>query len=136
MNGSPTVSPTTAALCGSLPLPPCAPPSMYFLALSQAPPALAMKSASRTPVTVAPASRPPSVCDAEEGADEDRDGHGGHAGHDHLAQRGLGGDVDAPRAVRLGGAFHEARDLAELAAHLLDHALRGAADGGHRRARP
>ncbi len=61
LNGSPTVSPTTAALCGSEPLPPWAPPSMYFLALSQAPPALAMKSASITPVTVAPASIPPSV---------------------------------------------------------------------------
>src|SRR5690606_3657463 len=32
LNGSPTVSPTTAALCDSLPLPPYAPPSMYFLA--------------------------------------------------------------------------------------------------------
>src|SRR5690606_4034535 len=61
LNGSPTVSPTTAALCGSEPLPPCAPPSMYFLALSQAPPALAMNSAIITPVTVAPASRPPRV---------------------------------------------------------------------------
>jgi hypothetical protein len=33
------------------PLPPCLPPSMYFLALSQAPPALAMKIAIMTPVT-------------------------------------------------------------------------------------
>src|SRR5690606_32588061 len=49
LNGSPTVSPTT-------------PPSMYFLALPQAPPELAMKGAISTPVTVAPASRPPSAC--------------------------------------------------------------------------
>jgi hypothetical protein len=36
--GSPTVSPVTAALCASEPLPPKLPSSMYFLALSQAPP--------------------------------------------------------------------------------------------------
>lgn len=45
-NGSPIVSPITAALCGSDPFGPkllaCsdAPASMYFLALSQAPPVL------------------------------------------------------------------------------------------------
>ena len=61
LNGSPTVSPTTAALCASLPFPPCVPSSMYFLALSQAPPALDMKIAIITPVTSAPASNPPSA---------------------------------------------------------------------------
>ncbi len=61
LNGSPTVSPTTAALCGSLPFPPCSPPSIAFFALSHAPPAFAMNSAIITPVTVAPASRPPSA---------------------------------------------------------------------------
>ncbi len=40
LNGSPTVSPITAALCASEPLPPSLPSSMYFLALSHAPPAL------------------------------------------------------------------------------------------------
>src|SRR5262245_55006318 len=45
LKGSPTVSPTTAALWGSEPLPPRAPASICFLALSQAPPALAMKRA-------------------------------------------------------------------------------------------
>jgi hypothetical protein len=40
LNGSPTVSPMTAALWASLPLPPWWPSSMYFLALSQAPPEL------------------------------------------------------------------------------------------------
>ena len=40
LNGSPTVSPMTAALWASEPLPPWLPSSMYFLALSQAPPAL------------------------------------------------------------------------------------------------
>ena len=41
LKGSPTVSPTTPALWDSEPLPPKW-PSMYFLALSQAPPAFAM----------------------------------------------------------------------------------------------
>src|SRR3989338_6478161 len=40
LNGSPTVSPVTAAWCAGLRLPPCAPVSMYFLALYQAPPEL------------------------------------------------------------------------------------------------
>ena len=61
LKGSPTVSPTTAALCGSEPLPPRFPDSMYFLALSQAPPALAMKMARQKPVTRAPARNPPSA---------------------------------------------------------------------------
>ena len=39
LNGSPTVSPMTAASCDFEPLPPSWPSSMYFLALSQAPPA-------------------------------------------------------------------------------------------------
>src|SRR3546814_17610602 len=50
LNGSPTVSPTTAALCGSEPLPPWWPCSMYFFELSQAPPELAMKMARQKPV--------------------------------------------------------------------------------------
>lgn len=63
-NGSPTVSPTTAALCSSVPLaltfPPITnyPPSMYFLALSQAPPALALEVAIATPEMIAPGSNP------------------------------------------------------------------------------
>mmetsp|Transcript_25716 Transcript_25716/g.63780 ORF Transcript_25716/g.63780 Transcript_25716/m.63780 type:complete len:204 (+) Transcript_25716:217-828(+) len=51
-DGSPTVSPTTAALWVSLPLPPSAPVSTYFLALSHAPPALLRNSAIKIPVDV------------------------------------------------------------------------------------
>ena len=58
LNGSPTVSPTTAALWQSEPFPPCFPDSMYFLALSQAPPAFAIITAKTNPVTVVPASIP------------------------------------------------------------------------------
>ena len=61
LKGSPTVSPTTAALWLSEPLPPWAPVSMYFLALSHAPPALAMKIARQKPATKAPARKPPRV---------------------------------------------------------------------------
>ena len=58
LKGSPTVSPTTAALWASLPLPPCTPLSMCFLALSQAPPALAMNTATQKPVVRPPTRRP------------------------------------------------------------------------------
>lgn len=44
LKGSPTVSPTTAALCASLPFPLWCPSSIYFLALSHAPPALEHKN--------------------------------------------------------------------------------------------
>ena len=60
--GSPTVSPVTAALWASEPLPPWAPSSMYFLALSQAPPPVVMEMATKSPVTMAPSSTPPRAC--------------------------------------------------------------------------
>ena len=53
------MSPMTAALCGSEPLPPWWPSSISFFALSHTPPALAIIRAIRTPVTSAPASSPP-----------------------------------------------------------------------------
>ncbi len=46
------MSPVTDALWASLFLPPWWPSSMYFLALSQAPPTLSRKHAIRRPVTV------------------------------------------------------------------------------------
>ena len=54
LSGSPTLLPTTQALCASLPLPPRWPRSMWFLALSQAPPALDIISASSTRPITAP----------------------------------------------------------------------------------
>jgi hypothetical protein len=62
--GSPTVSPTTAALCTSDPFiirpfsSKRAPLSMYFLALSQAPPVFAAEIAICTPLTMAPGRNP------------------------------------------------------------------------------
>ena len=58
LNGSPTVSPTTPALWASEPFPPYSPVSIHFLALSQAPPALAMKIATANPQTKVPTSIP------------------------------------------------------------------------------
>ena len=52
LNGSPTVSPMTTALCTSEPLPPRLPSSMYFLPLSQAPPEFDRKFAIRAPTTM------------------------------------------------------------------------------------
>ena len=65
LNGSPTVSPTTAALWQSLPLPPKFPASICFLALSQAPPELDMKMARRKPVAVEPEISIPAEDDAD-----------------------------------------------------------------------
>jgi hypothetical protein len=61
LKGSPTVSPTTAAEWAGLPLPPRFPASMYFFALSQDPPALAMVIARRAPDEIAPRRRPPTA---------------------------------------------------------------------------
>mmetsp|Transcript_88977 Transcript_88977/g.154305 ORF Transcript_88977/g.154305 Transcript_88977/m.154305 type:complete len:324 (+) Transcript_88977:483-1454(+) len=62
LKGSPTVSPVTVALCTSVPFPPNAfSISMYFLALSQAPPALDIFTASMNPDPMVPTSSPPSA---------------------------------------------------------------------------
>merc|ERR1719272_43640 len=65
LSGSPTVSPVTAALCTSLPLPMGFPSSSStplastnFLALSHAPPVFEAESASCTPEDMPPARRP------------------------------------------------------------------------------
>jgi hypothetical protein len=59
LNGSPTVSPMTAALWASEPLPPSWPSSMYFLALSHAPPELDRKLAMSWPVRMTAARKAP-----------------------------------------------------------------------------
>src|SRR5580700_8283012 len=58
LNGSPTVSPTTAALCASDFFPPYCPVSINFLALSQAPPPLFINIASNTPEIVPTINNP------------------------------------------------------------------------------
>ena len=57
--GSPTVSPVTADLCASDPLPPKFPSSIYFLALSQAPPPAVIETATNNPVIITPSNIAP-----------------------------------------------------------------------------
>ena len=52
--GSPTVSPVTADLCASEPFPPKFPSSIYFFALSQAPPPAVIETATNSPVIITP----------------------------------------------------------------------------------
>src|SRR6478672_12030305 len=59
--GSPTVSPVIEAACASEPLPPYAPSSIDFFALSQAPPPEVIGIARKRPVTIVPISKPPSI---------------------------------------------------------------------------
>ena len=55
------MSPVTAAAWASEPLPPKAPSSISFLALSQAPPPLVIEMARNRPVMIEPMSTPPST---------------------------------------------------------------------------
>ena len=55
------MSPVTAAAWAKEPLPPWLPSSMYFLALSQAPPAEVIAMPTKSPVTIVPISKPPSA---------------------------------------------------------------------------
>ena len=68
----------------------------------------------------------------EDQSDNDRSGDGQQARKQHLTLRTAGRNGDAARVVGRSLAREDALDLAELAAHLLDHALRGAAHGVHR----
>ena len=135
LNGSPTVSPHAGGLVnvGAFFVPPQAGPfSLNLLALSQAAPALAIKSDSVAPTTMAPASAPASACAPRKKpiatARDDRDG----AGHQHLFERGGGHEVDDGFGVRPHrGGLRIRRDLAELAADLFDDGAGSADDGGH-----
>src|SRR5215469_2162743 len=59
--GSPTVSPVMAAWCAGEPFPPWWPTSIYFLALSQAPPPEVIEIATNNRVTIVPTSTAPSI---------------------------------------------------------------------------
>src|SRR6266550_7077009 len=61
LKGSPTVSPVTEAAWASEPLPPYAPSSISFFALSHAPPPDVIAIARNRPVTIVPIRRPPSI---------------------------------------------------------------------------
>ena len=54
------------------------------------------------------------------------------ARNDHFLDRGTGQQVDRTAVIRLAGAIHDALDLPELPADLVDHRAGGATDGLHR----
>src|SRR3954469_3945177 len=121
LNGSPTVSPVTDAACASEPLPPNAPSSMSFLALSHAPPPAVMSTAKKKPTTITPtagghehreeeahqdhpdeqAAEGPLVDDADDRRDGDRD----ERGQDHLPLGGGRHKPDRRRVLGLLRAF-------------------------------
>ena len=72
---------------------------------------------------------------AEAEADCDRGENGEQAGCDELTERIAGDDVDHLAVLRLLGALHDARVLAELAAHLEDDRARCTGHGVDRQAR-
>ena len=61
LNGSPRVSPTTAALCASDPFPPYLPVSIFFFALSHAAPPVFIRNANKVPLTVALSKNAPTA---------------------------------------------------------------------------
>ena len=130
--GSPTVSPVTAAACALEPLPPKLPSSMYFLALSYAPPPVVIWSATKRPTTIVPSSIAPSAWGAEQEPTIKRRDHWEDAGDDHLPLRGGGHQRHTLAVLGLGGALHDPGDLAELAPYLDDDLARRAADRQHR----
>ena len=135
LKGSPTVSPMTAALWASEPLPPSLPSSMYFLALSHAPPEFDSVLARSWPVRMVSGQEGAEgeVVDAE--ADDDRGQDGEQRRGGQLALGGRGADADDPPVLGLLGVVHDARVLAELAAHLEHDGAGRATDGpdGQRR---
>jgi hypothetical protein len=82
-------------------------------------------------VTIVPISRPPERGGTEGQADHHRHHHRQQRRDDHFLDRGRGQHVDRLAVFGLGRAFHDALDLAELAAHFHHHRARSAADGFH-----
>ena len=89
-------------MVASDPLPPRLPSSMYFLALSQAPPPDVIDSATNSPVTIVPSSMAPSEANAatrpidgpDHDIENDRRQDGQQRRNDHLANRRTGEQVD------------------------------------------
>ncbi|RWW08628.1 hypothetical protein BHE74_00020861 [Ensete ventricosum] len=132
--------------------------SMYFFALSHAPPVLeaeiatymgwehcwecdmAAATGKKKMTILAPYLHPGNQRTGEdpgesfhpkERAGDEGGEHDESARRDHLPQRRVRGDLDAGRVVGLRGAFHEARNGVELPPDLLHHLQRRAADAPH-----
>ena len=113
-------------------MPPRLPASMYFLALSQAPPAFAIIMASRKPGGDGAYQQAAQRLGAEYDANDYGGKYGYHAGQHHLSHRAPRADVNGAGIVRRGRAFEQPGYLAELPPDLLDHRVGGAAHGLHR----
>merc|ERR1719383_905826 len=123
LSGSPIVSPMTAALCASGPrarAASVAPASMYFFALSHAPPVLDMLTASSTPSALTP-KRVPTMM----GVPMTR------MPGPTISRREACVEIDAVAVVGPPRALHDARDGVELVADLLHHGQRRLADALH-----
>ena len=107
LNGSPTVSPMTAALWASVPLPPWWPSSMYFLALSHAPPALRQVVGHQLADEDDRGEERAEGEEVDAEADDHRREHGEQRRGGQLAQRGRGADVDDRAVVGLLLARHD-----------------------------
>ncbi len=68
----------------------------------------------------------------EQKSDDDRHQHRQQRRNHHLLDGGCRQHVDRAAVIRLPGAFHDAFDVAKLAAHFLDHRAGRTADGFHR----
>ena len=132
LKGSPTVSPTTTAWCGSEPLPPWCPFSNILLGVVPCPSGVGHREREQHAAEQGAAQHPAQRFRADTEPDHPRCGDRDDTREDHLAQRRSGGDVDATLGVGLGRAFEQTGDLAELAANLVDHLERRLADRIHR----
>ena len=101
LNGSPTVSPMTAALWASDPLPPSLPSSMYFLALSQAAAGVGQRVGHQLAGQDGPGQEGTEgqVVDAEAHDDRGQDGQQRRGGQ--LALGGRRADGDDPAVLGL-----------------------------------
>ena len=93
------------------------PSSIIFLALSQAPPALAMNTARSCPTRIMPARKPPRAYGPSRKPTSDRGQDGQQGRADQLLLGGAGADVDHAAVVRLLRAGPDVR-VAELDAAL------------------
>ena len=92
--------------------------------------------ANMNPVTTDTGQESTECVDVDE-ADDQRQQDGKTTGDQHLAERGLGRDVDTATAVGLHArlALTEAWDLGELTPDFDDHRLRRTTDRRHRQGR-
>ena len=130
LNGSPTVSPTTAALCASEPFACCTPSlsrcpaSMYFFALSHAPPAFAMKIATQKPQVSVPTKRPITPPNPQEQSSHDRRDQSQKRWQKHFSLSGHGADCYRTRVIGSLTTVENSWLFTELPANFFYHSLR------------